>query len=203
MGKAEEDFLEAEALEDRLANLRSLATMQDVHTLMETIQETLQSLMSADSKKEFYDKELGKQLSESLDKLSEAFKKIEPPDLSAITKSHDSFIKANEKNQRAFVSLVGEISAQNKSLISAIESLSKAPADDNRDKLVAEALNTINKSNALISKGLETPKYDQIISLLEKILDKKPPKLRMEMYRKGLTGKLDFVILEPYTPKED
>jgi len=143
-----DDFMELEDLQAELANVRSIATIQTVNALVESLAEGQEQLLE----KEYYDKDLGKTIGESLKKVAESLK---PVDLSEIAKS-------NNINQKAFSALVLEVSNQNKALLKSISELSKDSKDDSKyQSVIKEVLSVVKRSNELISKGMEQIDYSK------------------------------------------
>lgn len=165
--------MELESLQAELANARSLATIQTVNTLVETLVEAQEK----DEEKEYFDKDLGKTIGESIEKIASSLK---PVDLTEITKSHESFRKSNDQNQRSFSMLISEVSNQNKKLIEAISDLSKDSKSDNKyQSIIKEVLSVVKRSNELLSKGIEQIDYSKA---LEKISNR-PTEWKFEVFR--------------------
>lgn len=176
-----DEYLEKEALDESLANTRSIATVQTVAALVETLNDAVEKLQENDEKRVFYDKDLGKTISEALQKVSTSLSDVAKSNgFHEIRRQHESFIKANEQNQRAFTALIAEISAQNKQLLSAVTT------DNDHDIVLA-----INESNALIAKGLKQVDYTNVLESISK----RPSEWKFDVvYRDGPNNRVDHII---------
>lgn len=191
-----DDYLEAEDLQGELGRLRSQATVQTVAKLVETLGDAIEDLQE---NKEFYDKELGKTIAESLTKLSESLKEAnKPQDLSVISKSHESFIKANEKSQKDIAMLLLDVSKQNRELISAITKLTDKPVDDSKyQTMVREVVGIVKKSNDLITEGAKQIDYTKALEQISH----RPQAWKMDVFYVQGTKKVDYIIATVIDPK--
>lgn len=181
-----EEFMELEDLQGELANLRSIATVQTINTLVETLIEGQEKA----EEKEYYDKDLGKTIGESLKKVAESLK---PVDLSEIAKS-------NNVNQKAFSALANEISLQNRSLLKALSDLAKESKDDSKyQSVIKEVLSVVKRSNELISKGMAQVDYSNVLKNISDKLDKiaeRPTNYQIEISR-NMNGRMTNATLTP------
>jgi len=132
--KGVDELLEIDDLRDELAGMRSQYAIGSIATLIETLQEALDQATETESKKVFYDKDLGKSISESLTKVIGALNK-EKTDLSP---------------------LVNVIAKQNE-LIQAM--LSKKPENNDAkyQALLEMTLGIISKNTEFLKTGINIP----------------------------------------------
>jgi len=181
-----EEFMELEDLQAELANLRSIATIQTVNSLVETIIEGQEK----EDERAYYDKDLRETIEKSLEKVAESFK---PVDLSEIAKS-------NSINQKAFSALANEISLQNRSLLESLSDLAKSSKDDSKyQSMIKEVLSVVKRSNELISKGMAQVDYSNVLKNISDKLDaiaSRPTEYKLEISR-NMNGRMTHGTLTP------
>ena len=189
-----DELMELVELQKNLQTHRYNATVGTLQAMIEEIKEAREEMREDESKKVFYDAELGETISNSLEKLTasltELVKGLKPQllDLSPIGKSIT-------EHQQVVADILSSMKESNDALLKAI--IAQAPVQSNNSETVQMIRDMIDHNTEIIEKKIVTINYSKELQSISSALNSKsrPQEWQAEILREF--GKISGVRFKP------
>lgn len=157
-------LLELERAKLRLQEAKSNNDISTFNKIVNPLTEAIEELTDVieqvkKGEQDYYDKDLTKELSQSIDKIAAVLSDVKQPelDLTPIT--------------APIVSIATEIKSQNKNLLELVTNLFEQSNKDGYELLLKEAMVMIQKSNDFINNGMKQMDYSQELNNINATLE--------------------------------
>lgn len=189
MGKIDDEI---KTLAGNVAEEKSLIAMDNLSRLMTAIRDGVEELLDINEKKEYYDRDLGKQIGDAVERAIVVFAKVQPP---KVTVNPGINVDLTPINNLAL-----EVSNQNKNIILLLNNIGKDGGNGYDEECYRLIVSMVQKNNSFVEKIFTQSDYSKQLGEISQAIqstNEKPVPIRLEITERDYSGRIKTAVFTP------